>query len=215
MTGFLDRLNLRPQERRLVVVAAAVVFVVLNVVFVWPHFSDWGRAMEDLRKAKKRQADFAREADTNRINSLQTRLRQLEGQGSAILPSEQSLDLISSIQSQAAQNGVQINSQSEFKITGSTRTNAYFEEKGRIINALTGERELVGFLVSLASTNSIIRVLSMKLMPEDTINRFRLKADITLVASYQKNRPQRTEPAGAAKMRMLPPGSRNLSTNKP
>ena len=40
MTNPLDRLNLRPFEKRLVVVVAAVLFVVLNAWFVFPHFSD-------------------------------------------------------------------------------------------------------------------------------------------------------------------------------
>ncbi len=33
--------QLRPLERRLVVGVAVVLFIVLNWVFIWPHFSDW------------------------------------------------------------------------------------------------------------------------------------------------------------------------------
>ena len=43
MTTLLDRLNLRPQERRLVVMAAAVLFLVLQFWLVWPHFKEWGQ----------------------------------------------------------------------------------------------------------------------------------------------------------------------------
>ena len=50
MTSYLDRLNLRPFEKRLVVAVGAVLFVVLNAWFVVPHFSDLGQA-------KKRRAD--------------------------------------------------------------------------------------------------------------------------------------------------------------
>ena len=34
--------QLRPFERRLAVGVVVVVFLVLNYVFIWPHFSDWG-----------------------------------------------------------------------------------------------------------------------------------------------------------------------------
>ena len=40
MNSFLDRLNLRPQERRLVVGVLVIVFVVVNLWFVWPHAGD-------------------------------------------------------------------------------------------------------------------------------------------------------------------------------
>ena len=43
MTSYLDRLNLRPFEKRLVVGVGAVLFVVLNAWFVFPHFSDLAR----------------------------------------------------------------------------------------------------------------------------------------------------------------------------
>ena len=50
MMGYLDRLNLRPFEKRLVVGVGAVLFLVLNAWFVVPHFSD-------LRQARDRQAE--------------------------------------------------------------------------------------------------------------------------------------------------------------
>ena len=46
MTNPLDRLNLRPFEKRLVVAVGVVLFVVLNAWFVFPHFSDLGVAQE-------------------------------------------------------------------------------------------------------------------------------------------------------------------------
>ena len=49
MTGFLDKLNLRPQERRLVIFVAVVVFVALNWFFVWPYFGELGRTQQRIR----------------------------------------------------------------------------------------------------------------------------------------------------------------------
>ena len=56
MTSSLDKLNLRPFEKRLVVGVGVVLFVVLNLWFVVPHFSD-------LSQAKERRADAIRKLD--------------------------------------------------------------------------------------------------------------------------------------------------------
>ncbi len=196
MSSYFDRLNLRPQERRLVVGVAAVVFAVLNFWFLWPHFGDFQKARTELKTVNAKLADYERDTAAERIADLQRRLTELEGQGSSVLPSEQSLDLIRAIQSQAAQSGVTINSQSEVVTSSNTRTNEYFEEKSRLITVLTGEKELVDFLVSLGSTNSIIRVRSMTLRPDPS--QTRLQGSITLVASYQKSRPKPAPPPSGA-----------------
>ena len=46
MSSYLDRLNLRPFEKRLVVGVGVVLFIVVNAVFVVPHFSDLSQARE-------------------------------------------------------------------------------------------------------------------------------------------------------------------------
>ena len=62
MTSYLDRLNLRPFEKRLVVGVGAVLFVVLNAWFVVPHFSDLGdarrRRAEALKKLERWQTEI-------------------------------------------------------------------------------------------------------------------------------------------------------------
>ena len=53
MNNFLDQLNLTPQERRIVVAIGMVVIVVLNFLFVWPHFGEWSsinKQLEDMRE---------------------------------------------------------------------------------------------------------------------------------------------------------------------
>jgi Tfp pilus assembly protein PilO len=219
MSGPLERLNLRPQERRLIVGVAVVFFVVLNLWFVSPHFHDWKNANASLEKANATLATFERETQPARIAEYQTRLKELEGQGSSVAPSEQSLDLIRSIQTQAAQSGVTINANTEVQTSGSTRTNEFFEEKARLINVVTGEKELVDFLVSLASTNSMIRVRSMNLRPDPS--QMRLQGSITLVASYQKSRQKKADAVApvkkptAATPALAPPGGRTLNPSRP
>ena len=63
MTGYLDRLNLRPFEKRLVVGVGAVLFVVLNAWFVFPHFSDLSQARDRRAEALKKLDRWQAEID--------------------------------------------------------------------------------------------------------------------------------------------------------
>ncbi len=210
MNQFLNRLNLHPQERRLVVVVLAVVFVVLNLWFVWPHFSDWGSTMEAWDKAKAKLKVYQRETEKTQLEELKARLKELEGEGSAVAPSDQALNLVSAIQMQAVRTGVQIDGNYPVPTTSFTKTNDYFEKKAHKITYKADEKQLVNFLVALGSTNSMIRAYSMRLQPDSPP--YRLNGEIILVASYQKepkkveaaakpasNQPKKTEPAAKAK----------------
>ena len=52
MTNPLDKLNLRPFEKRLVVGVLVVVFIVINAVFVFPYFSEWSKVQWRMSQAK-------------------------------------------------------------------------------------------------------------------------------------------------------------------
>ena len=52
--SIFDKLNLRPQERRLVVIVGLIIFVLLNMWFVWPYFDDWGRVRGEIARANGR-----------------------------------------------------------------------------------------------------------------------------------------------------------------
>ena len=57
MITWFNNLNLKPQERRLVIGALVVGFILVNVWFVWPHFGDWAknsRRAEDAEVAVTR-----------------------------------------------------------------------------------------------------------------------------------------------------------------
>ena len=66
MISYLDRLNLRPFEKRLVVGVAAVFFVVLNAWFVFPHFSDLSQAKDRRADALKKLERWQAEIDQSR-----------------------------------------------------------------------------------------------------------------------------------------------------
>src|SRR5208282_1928997 len=81
MNSFLDQLNLTPQERRIVVAIAVVVFVVLNLLLVWPHFSDLARVRKQLNDTRKTMMDWNKEISLDQeTNGYKTQLHNLERQ---------------------------------------------------------------------------------------------------------------------------------------
>ncbi len=194
MISYLDKLNLRPQERRLVVVVALAVFVVLNLWFVWPHFGDWAKAKSARARAETTMKRY--QDEIARVPGYEKRLVELESEGGSVVTDEQQLDLLLTVQNQSRKHDVTVTSYDPRPKTVLTETNRFFEEQTLTIHVNTGNEELVNFLVSLASTNSLIRVRDMRLNPDPTGTR--LNGDITLVASYQKKLPASRAPATAA-----------------
>lgn len=191
--SFLASLNLRPQEKRLLVVGLAMAMLVLSALFVWPRLGEWRKAREALEKSRKTLQTY--EAEIARIPTYEARLAELEGQGSAVLQEEQALQLIRTVQFQAQQHNVLITSTRAGLPSQTTSTNAFFDEQTVQIGVNTGEKELVQFLHALGSGGSLIRVRDMDLRPDPP--RYRLNGTITLVASYQRN-PKNTRPAASA-----------------
>jgi hypothetical protein len=180
MTGYLDRLNLRPFEKRLVVGVAAALFVVVNVVFVFPHFSDWSKVKGRMYKAQKTLATF--QAEIRDMRNVQEKIRVIEEAGATAVPLEdQAAQFQRTIQSQAVASGVNITGTSKPQ----TRTNdEFFIEQNQTISLVSQEPPLVDFLYKLGAGTSLIRVRELSLKPDAV--RQQLAGNIKLVASYQK-----------------------------
>ena len=186
MTDFLDKLNLRPHERRLVVIVALVVFVVLNIWLVWPQFGTVGQWQQRRIDAMKRHQNFDTEAKKKPIYERQ--LHELELLGGLVGTEEQAMALSRDVANQATLSGVQVNRYDPAPRSSTGRTNAFFEEQTLIITVSTGEKELIDFLYNLGARTSLIRVKSMTLSPELPA-RMKLQGSITLVASFAKKPP--------------------------
>ena len=180
--------QLRPLERRLVIGVMVVLFVVLNWVFVKPHFSDWsdlsGRKTDADRKLKLYQTAVAQ------IPALKSQVKIFESEGEVVALEDQAVNMLRTIQTQSTQSDVALQNSSPPR----TNTNdVYFVTQVQNINVLAIEPNLVDFLYKLGSGSSMIRVRDLTLQPDAPHQR--LSADIRLVASYQKN----PTPATAAK----------------
>jgi hypothetical protein len=197
--NFFEQLNLRPNERRVVIVVGFVVFVVLNAWFVWPHFSDATRAMATIDKGRLDWTNRyqAIERDT-RHGGTRDKIAEItkEQGGAAVEAGFRDTDLTRKVQEKAPQYGVTVLNYVPIQNTGfgAAKTNDFFEERSLKIGVQCGESNLVNFLYDIGNDSSMVRVRELHLRPADQ-NRYRLSGDIMLTANFPKKAP---EPARAA-----------------
>ena len=184
MKSVFAKMNLTPQEQRLVVAIALVVFVVLNVWFIWPHFKDLSRLKKQQQNLQADLARYKRLIDQAPV--FKRDLEKLQKMGVELPTESMVLELVKTVMAQAALSGVTINNYTPVQ-SAAFQTNQYFEERTLQISVNTGEKELVDFLYGLSSGGSLIRVKSMSLLPDQP--RMRLTGNISLVASYQRQTP--------------------------
>ncbi|HWQ91265.1 MAG TPA: hypothetical protein VN673_06315 [Clostridia bacterium] len=170
--------NLRPFEKRVVVGVGVLLFVVLNLWFVIPHFSDWGTMQSRRSEAEQKLQRF--ENKIRQADVYAKEIKALESEGLSVPPEEQSIQFSRAIQMQQAQSGVNITATGKM----TTRTNQFFLEQTQVISVQSGEKQLVDFLYNLGSGNSLIRVRDLSLRPDPP--RHQLSSSVKLVASFQK-----------------------------
>lgn len=197
MSSTLDKMNLRPGEKRLLVGIGIVLFIVLNFMFVRPKFGEFGRIRSETETLQTEINKF--QAMIDKRPKYEQELKELEGQGSKIIKEEQSLRLLQTVQSQALASGFTINSSRESTSSSfnNATTNSFFDERSLIVQYDTGYRQLISFLVGLAEQESMIRVRSMDVKPDPSQQR--IQGTITLVASYQRSRNTSTAPGSPSK----------------
>ncbi len=191
--------QLRPLERRLAVGVLVVVIVVLNAWLIWPHFSDWGNLRHRLEDARRKLALY--QTTIAQLPNFQTQMKSFESLGESVAPEDQAINFMRTIQSQAAESGVAINSTSRQL----THTNEFFVEQVQNIAVTATDEQLVNFLYKLGSGASMIRVFDLELQPDNA--RQHLSANIRLAASYQKNPATAAKAAASAAAPSKPPAA--------
>jgi hypothetical protein len=194
MKGYWN--NLRPMEKRLVVGVGTMVIILLNLWFVVPHFSDWGKVQERRAKAQKTLALFQKEIDQK--PKYQRGVAELEGEGQNVAWEDQVFQFVGTIQSESARSGVQI----QQALKPHSQTNQFFIEQIQSMNVQSKEQQLVEFLYNLGTGNSLIRVrdLTLHADPSHTL----LQAGIKLVASYQKKPTAKGAPSSQPPAKSTP-----------
>jgi hypothetical protein len=218
MSGYLDQFNqLKPQERRILMIAVLAVFVVFNYIWIWPHFGEWGTSQAAMDKALAEISRDRREIAMK--DTYQRRVNELQKDGMLVEPEEQAIHLARKLQELATDNGVLVESLGRPVV----RTNdPFFLEQEVGLNAQCTETNMVNFLYSLGSGNSMMRVRGVNLRPDQS--RMQLSANMTVVASYQRKQPGRipgaaspaspAAPAGV-KLPAIPPVAKPVVSNIP
>lgn len=174
--------QLRPLERRLAVGVLVVFILVLNWVFIWPHFSDWSNLHRRFEEAQQKLKLY--QTTILQTSNYEAQVKGFESQGEFVAPEDQSINFLRTIQAQALASDVGMSSMSRMM----TRTNdAFFVQQIQSINVTAADDQLVDFLYKLGSDVSMIRVLDLELQPDGP--RQKLNANIKLVASYQRSAP--------------------------
>jgi Tfp pilus assembly protein PilO len=201
MTKFLDNLNLRPHERRVVIVVAVIVFVVLNAWFVWPHFNDASKSLAAINKGR---LDWTNRYDKIQLDTrkggLKDQIVDLTKEEGASIEGSKEIQLQRTVQQKAPQFGVMVLNYNEIPSTSSGKTNEFFEERSMRIGVQTGESNLVNFLYDIGNDSSMIRVREIHLKPTDQ-NRYRLNGDVLLTANFQKKAAPLVAPVVAPNQR--------------
>ena len=207
MMELFDKLNLRPNERRLVVVVGLFLFVLLNLWLVKPHYHDWALVQDNLRKAHLNLAKY--QAEVSKTNHFLETLDSLKSEGGKVPSAQRDTDLGRIIQRQAAQHVV-IRDQSPINLPASGSATNFFEEKAQRVDLEPAPpQDLLEFLHGLGTNESMIRVKGMVLDPDPS--GMKLKASVTLVATYQRV-PSKTNTSSAAvvagaRLPVVPTGS--------
>jgi Tfp pilus assembly protein PilO len=172
--------HLRPLERRLAVGVVVILILVLNFVFIRPHFSDWSQLKTRLKNARDTLASY--QATVAQATNYQAQVKSLEGQGEFVALEDQVINFMRTIQAQAEASGV---GRANYSRSIMHTNDAFFIEQVQNINVVATDQQLVDFLYKLGSGASMIRVRDLELQPDGP--RLHLNANIRLVASYQKN----------------------------
>lgn len=195
----LDQLNLRPGERRVVIVVAVICFVVLNAWFVWPHFNDASKALATINKGRLDWTNhYEKIQDDIKPGGTKAQIADLmkeQGSGISMEGGSREIQLQRKVQEKAPQYGVTVLQYNDTPVTAynAGKTNAFFEERSLRISVQCGESNLVNFLYDIGNDSSMIRVSELSLKPADQ-NRYRLNGQILLSANF----PKKQEPPKAA-----------------
>jgi Tfp pilus assembly protein PilO len=195
--SFVDQLNLTPQERRIVVVIAAVVFVVLNYLLVWPHFHDLAQVKRQLQETRetmlKWDKEILKDVDPS-TNGYKKQLSILQRQQGGGIGSQQ-IQLQKTVWDQATKTGVNVGEVKAVSL-GHPETNEFYEEQSVKISFESMEAQLINFLFNVGNDPAMIRVRELNLRTADA-NRYRLKGDAILSANYAKQQPKAVAPPPA------------------
>lgn len=179
MIEVLDRMGIRPQERRSVILLLLAFLVIGNIAWLvmGPELFRLQTARDQYLQKNAAAANLAGMRDT-----LEMEVATLSAESGVVSDGRQAQKLMEDIESKARRSG--LNFTRSRGAQGAARKNQDFEETKRTVSFQSSLVDLIGFLKSVSEGQSMIRVSSMTVQP--TADRQELKVDLTFVASYPK-----------------------------
>jgi hypothetical protein len=215
MSAALDSLNLRPQEKRIIVIIAVVVFIVLNLVLVVPRFKEYGSIQKNLAATRLNIANYnAYIAKDTNAGGFREQLERLQKQPEGVV-SPKEIQLEQTVDAVARSCSVFIvsrNNVASQSLGPASQSDKFFERQSIRITAQASEDALVKFLYEVGNDPAMIRVWELQLNPLEPAQRYRLNASITLIADYQKAVVTNTP---LAKPAVLPKTTNQAPTSAP
>jgi hypothetical protein len=208
VTNPLDKLNLRPFERRLVYGTVILLLLVINGVFIWPRFKDWGDTKARLEAANTKLEKWSEVIAKKK--TLEAQVKTFESEGQSVAEQDQANQFLLTVQSQASASGVQILA----NMRPSTTTNdPFFIEQRQTFHVQAREENLIDFLYQLGAGDSMARARGLSFRPGQ--NKQSLDGNIDLIASYQRKAPAPTPVKTAAPDAAKPAASTTRTPPKP
>ena len=180
MIEALNRIGVRPQERRSVILLLLGFLVVGNVVwlFMGPELLGLQTSLKDFEEKNKEMAVLP-----DLVEKLENEVKTLTTETGAVTDGRHAQQLVKNIDSKARR--MQLNFTRSKELGSSSRKkNQDFEEAKRQVTFQSDLIDLVVFLKKIADDKSMIRVSKMDIKP--TRDRQNLAVDLTFTASYPK-----------------------------
>lgn len=188
MNQIFDKLNLKPEERRLAVIFLAIFFVFVNYMYVFPKFKELESTQQKTQLAENKLAMYR--LKTNQIPTLESTLALLgQKAGPSVQDNPRQRSILSAtVDRMARKHEVTIVRQSQIREVSPEpgQTNQFFTELEIPVSIEGTEEQIVNFLFSIGNEDSLIRVRSLTLSPSRRGGLF-LAGQLNLVASFLKN----------------------------
>ncbi len=181
MIEALNRIGVRPQERRAVILLLLGFLVVGNVVwlFMGPELLKLQSSLKDFEEKNKAMATLP-----DLAGKLENEVKTLTAETGEVKSGRHAQTLMKAIDSQARRSNLDLKNSKGQRGSSSRTKNQDFEEAKRAVTFQSDLIDLVGFLKKISEGKSMIRVSKMTVAP--TADRMKLKVDLTFTASYPK-----------------------------
>ena len=181
MIEALNRIGVRPQERRAAILLLLGFLVVGNVVwlFIGPELLKLQASRKDFEEKNKAMATLP-----DLVEKLDNDVKTLTAETGDVTDGRHAQQLMREIDSKARRMNLNFTRSRGQAGSSSRKKNQDFEEVQRAVTFQSDLIDLVGFLKKISEGKSMIRVSKMVIKP--TPERKNLNVDLTFVASYPK-----------------------------